>query len=317
MEKLLNFEVSAGNDEKNNNVKVNQSRNKRKVLITNVIKSYCCFGCAVFVFLSLILTIIFEYIDKRKLNTMILNLNNEIEVLNKEIKQYKTDSDMLMNENIQLKNEILKFQRDEKDYKNVIEELKQKIISSDTTSSIKPNEYVKYSTPLQSIIIRTNKEYEFVLNIIPTKHKLKLLYRATRDGDTHDVFLSMVGKAMNTLSIVETEFGDKIGGVVHKDWACIKKEVIIRIDKEAFIFSVDKEKVYSINSDAFAIECNDKSLIKFGEDISIYEKCLSKANGSSEFPSNYYGGDNYELTNGKAVFKVNELEVFEIIPDDN
>ena len=38
MEKLLNFEVSAGNDEMNNNVKGNQSRNKRKVLITNVIK---------------------------------------------------------------------------------------------------------------------------------------------------------------------------------------------------------------------------------------------------------------------------------------
>ena len=163
-------------------------------------------------FVLLILTIIFENIDKRKLNTIVLNLNNEIEALNKEIKQYKTHSDILMNENIQLKNEILQFQRDEKDYKGIIEELKQKVISSDLTSPIKPNEYVKYSTPLQSIIIRTNKEYEFVLNIIPTKHKLKLLYRATRDGDNHDVFLSMVGKAMNTLSIVETEFGDKIGG---------------------------------------------------------------------------------------------------------
>ena len=315
MEKLLNFEVSARNDEMN--VKGNQSRNKRKIFITTTIRSYCCFGCVVFVFLSLILTLIFEYIDKRKLNSVVLNLNTEIEALNKQIRKYKSDSDILMNENLQLKNEILQFQRDEKDYKCVIEELKQKVISSDSTLPIKPNEHVKYSTPIQSLIIRTNKEYEFILDIIPKKHKLKLLYRATRDGDTHDIFLSLVGKAMNTLSLVETEFGDKIGGVVHKDWACIKKEVIIRIDKEAFIFSVDKEKIYSINSDAFAIECNDKSLIKFGEDISIYEGCLSKTNGSSEFPSNYYGGDNYELTNGKAMFKVNELEVFEIVSEDN
>jgi hypothetical protein len=84
-----------------------------------------------------------------------------------------------------------------------------------------------------------------------------LLYRATRDGDRHDVFLSMVGKAMNTLSIVETEFGDKIGGVVHKDWACIRKEVIIRIDKEAFIFSIDKEVTRDNLISTFIFEQND------------------------------------------------------------
>ena len=315
MDKLLNFEVSTSGEETNG--KGNQSRNKRKLFTKTAVRSYCCFGCVAIVFLSLVLTLVFEYVERGKLNSVVLNLQSEIESLNKQIRKYKADSDMLINENLQLKDEILQFQRDEKDYKLIIEELKQKVISGDVTLPTKPNEHVKYSTPMQSLIIRTNEEYEFILDTIPRKHKLKLLYRATRDGDTHNSFLSCVGKATTTLSLVETEFGDKIGGVVHKDWACIRKEVIIRIDKDAFIFSVDKEKMYPVNSDAHAIECNDKTLIKFGDDISVYEGCLTKANGSSKFPSNYYGGTNCELTNGKTMFKVNEVEVFEIVPEDN
>ena len=48
--------------------------------------------------------------------------------------------------------------------------------------------------------------------------KIKLLYRATRDGDSASSFHSICNGKSNTVTFIKTKSGKKFGGFAHSSW---------------------------------------------------------------------------------------------------
>ena len=106
-----------------------------------------------------------------------------------------------------------------------------------------------------SKIIQNEDEIIFVKKEIEKKfgkiNKMKLLYRATRDGDSNDKFHSICDNIPNTLMIVKTTTGYKFGGFTSTGWKCDKGKAIY--DKNAFCFSINLNKIYNIINPIFAM----------------------------------------------------------------
>ena len=68
-----------------------------------------------------------------------------------------------------------------------------------------------------------------------------LIYKATRDGDKAENFHEMCDSYTNTVVLIKTSKGRKFGGFTHESW---EGEDISKVDNRAFLFSIDKKKIY-------------------------------------------------------------------------
>ena len=163
-------------------------------------------------------------------------------------------------------------------------------------------------------IIHNAQELELItrkINKSNRKLTLNLLYKATVDSDKAEAFHNKCDKAQSTLVLVETDKGKRFGGFTKCTWAgnCVDKK-----DNEAFIFSLDKMKVYNNIPNEEAIGCYPKfGPIFMGCQIRIYDNAFSKPGSTFEKGLNYYTEEDYELTGGEREFNVKEIEVYEVI----
>ena len=148
--------------------------------------------------------------------------------------------------------------------------------------------------------INTNKE-QIVLN---------LLYKASSDSDSAKEFHKKCDNAKSTLVLIETDKGKRFGGYTSVNWKgkCLKKK-----DRDSFIFSLDKMKVYENIIGERAIGCYPKyGPIFLGCQIRIYDNAFK--NGGSTFKKgfNFNTDEDYVLSGGERLFKIKEIEVFEV-----
>ena len=140
----------------------------------------------------------------------------------------------------------------------------------------------------------------------------KLLYRASKDGDTAKVFKEKC-KDKNTLTIVNTNDNAIFGGFTRIPWDDSDKN---KDDEDAFCFSVDNKKIYPLKKYCSAIGCDKNSGPRFNYMFMIPNRFMFK--GGDLYPLNisHYNGQtkDYELNKGKQYFTVFELEVFKIKP---
>ena len=140
----------------------------------------------------------------------------------------------------------------------------------------------------------------------------KLLYRASKDGDTAKVFKEKC-KDKNTLTIVQTNDNAIFGGFTRIPWDDSDKN---KDDEDAFCFSVDNKKIYPLKKYCSAIGCDKNSGPRFNYMFMIPNRFMFK--GGDLYPLNisHYNGQtkDYELNKGKQYFTVFELEVFKIKP---
>lgn len=170
-----------------------------------------------------------------------------------------------------------------------------------------------------------NEKYNFIKSILSEKLKsqnltFKLLYKATRDGDSEDEFHSKCDNINNTLVIIKTKENNIIGGFTTTLWNCING---YNYDDYAFLFSTCNNKIYNIKSNrVYATGCYKGSCLLFG----IANDYLKELYLSNKFLSNYnsytYNGGTYFdkndppfiLNNGKRNFLVKECEIYQVIP---
>ena len=117
-------------------------------------------------------------------------------------------------------------------------------------------------------------------------------------------------KAKRTLILIMDSNGNRFGGFTTKDWDgnCIQKK-----DDKAFIFSLDKNKIYGILPDQVAIGCYPAfGPIFFGCQIRVYDNFFSKGGSTYLKGLNYATEEDYELTNGNQAFGIKELEVYDV-----
>ena len=113
-----------------------------------------------------------------------------------------------------------------------------------------------------------------------------------------------------SLVIIETTKGVRFGGFTTESWKgrCEKKN-----DNNAFVFSVDKNKIFEIIKDEPAIGCYPKfGPVFFGCQIRIYNDCFVKGGSTCFRGLNYKTTQDFELNNGEQTFIVKDIEVYNI-----
>ena len=113
-----------------------------------------------------------------------------------------------------------------------------------------------------------------------------------------------------TLVIIETKKGKKFGGFTTQNWSgnCLQK-----IDNNAFIFSIDKNKTYDVNKGEPAVGCYPKfGPVFFGCQIRIYDNFFRKNSTTCLKGLNYATTEDFELNGGEQNFTVKDIEVYEV-----
>ena len=164
-------------------------------------------------------------------------------------------------------------------------------------------------------IIHDTDELEMItrkINKLNKKLTLNLLYKATADSDKASAFHEKCDEAKSTIVLIETDKGKRFGGFTTCSWRgdCIDKK-----DEDAFIFSLDKMKIYENIPGEEAIGCYPKfGPIFMGCQIRIYDNAFTRGGTTFEKGLNYKTEEDFELTEGERTFNVKEIEVYEVIP---
>ena len=173
-------------------------------------------------------------------------------------------------------------------------------------------EQIIFKKSLIGDIITNEEQYNLICNWINKDKELnfKLIYKGTRDGDTLDIFHLKCDNQGPTIILIESKDKQIFGGYTTKSWKINNKITIP--DPDSFLFNINLKKKYCASNNRGII--NDY-ICNFG-DNSFYELWVC-----NNFLSEYGGCDNgkgynfinYELTGGKSVFKIKELEVYKVI----
>jgi hypothetical protein len=179
---------------------------------------------------------------------------------------------------------------------------------------IKINDQVKLKEKILSDIITDIKELDVINKKLLRQNKrtvYTLIYKATRDGDKSEIFHTMCDSYQNTVVLIKTSKGRIFGGFTHEKW---EGEDINKIDNRAFLFSVDRQKVYTVQKNEEAIGCYKLNGPDFcGWQIVVHDNFLSnKQCYTGEKGVNFNTDEDYELNGGEKYFGIDELEVFQV-----
>ena len=233
----------------------------------------------------------------------------------KEKKNKITKKKKELNENI----EPPKEQKEDKEQKEEKEEKEQnepeeKNIDLEDNKNIVLEEKTE-QTFVNGDIIHSIEELELIIRKINKSSKkmtLNLIYKATADSDRAADFHRKCDEAQNTLVLIETDKGKRFGGYTSVSW---KGNCIDKMDKDAFIFSLDKMKIYENIEGEKAIGCYPKfGPVFLGCQIRIYDKAFHKGGTTYEKGLNYKTDEDFELNDGERLFNVKDIEVYEVIP---
>ena len=273
--------------------------------------------------------------SKNQMNYSLLINEN----LKKEIEKLKQENIILrQNENVKNENNLLNQQlmesknklcNDFEEYKNkkegeiqqYIEQINKLVTENnkykEILSRLSINNKRKSMRIIKGEIIEDNKELEFLTERICQEHKkitLNLLYKATVDSDSATAFHNRCDKASCSLVLVKTNNNKRFGGFTKMTWAGKSED---KKDNEAFIFSLDKMKIYDIIPDQDAIGCYPTyGPIFLGCQIRIYDNAFKKGGSTFEKGLNYQTEEDFELTDGEQNFGVKEIEVYGVELED-
>ena len=254
--------------------------------------------------------------EKINVDEVIRQLCKEVGVLKEEVKVLKmTKIENLEKENKELKNIIENLKKENTSLKEEIKKIK-KIIEP---INKKFQEKKKYN---KSVIMKEN-EFNLINSAIKERlnkeiKELKKLYQATIDGDGVLNFHSKCDNIPNTLVLIKSAGNRRFGGFTTQTWDCSCK---YKDDKNAFLFSLDKQKIYSYKNDGKAIYCYKDNGPTFGQGNDIYfgnnaiqQKQLYTYESWSSCSYNFNGDNNALSEDGKASYiYATEYEVFQVI----
>ena len=276
-----------------------------------------------------------EFYNLKREVAQIKNLLNQVSEI-KPLRKKEAELSGLQNqlkEIIQLKNQInqinqMNLERQQKEEILILKELENlkkqyeqeiRTLKGNKTSNIQENSELE-KTQLISVkgdIFHNNNEIELIarkinkINKVNKKIILNFLYKATVDSDKAQAFHEKCDEAKSTLVLVETDKGKRFGGFTSCSWEgdCIDKK-----DENAFIFSLDKMKIYENIPGEDAIGCYPEyGPVFLGCQIRIYDNAFSKGGTTFEKGLNYNTEEDYELTGGDRIFNIKEIEVYEVI----
>ena len=146
---------------------------------------------------------------------------------------------------------------------------------------------------------------------------IKLLYKASRDGDSYQDFYRLCEDKGPTITIALTTKGYKFGGFTSLSWKnphngenCNKYYE----DKNSFIFSLNKKRKYysKIGYNNQVCMWSDRGpSFGGGNDMTLYNNCLHNNKSYNKCPLTYQT-EKYELNGGEEYYTVKDYEVYSI-----
>ena len=162
-------------------------------------------------------------------------------------------------------------------------------------------------------ILNSKEEFDLLVDKINENNSqiiLYLNYKATIDSDKASVFHKECDEAKSTLVLIKSKNGKRFGGYTSCSW---KGDSKVKKDENAFLFSLDKMKVYPIISGQDAIGCYpENGPVFMGFQILIKDNFFKNGGTTYLKGINYNTEEDYELTGGLKEFEVEEIEVYEV-----
>ena len=262
------------------------------------------------------ITILKQELEKKskELNDIKNEKNNEFEEYKKmkenQIEELTKELNLLQKENNDLKFKIQELLKNNNIAIPQSSEQNKLIVSQNNYDQLMQEEDLEI---IKGDIIENNKELELLTNKICKNNKkltLNILYKATIDSDRAAVFHNKCDSAKSTLVLIKSGNGNRFGGFTSCDWS---GNSISKKDDNAFIFSLDKMKIYDIIPGEDAIGCYPKyGPVFLGCQIRIYDKAFQEGGTTFKKGINYETQEDFELTDGQQKFEVKEIEVYNV-----
>ena len=276
----------------------------------------------------------------QELDKEVKTLKDKIRILeNKENVKNENIIKELKNDNDKLKEEIKKLKEEIKEMKLLIEPLNKRF------KEININKYTTYND--KSVIMK-EEELNFINQALKFRinkevKEIRKLYQATVHGDSANSFHSKCDEIPNTLVIIKSAGNRRFGGFTTKTWSS-EDNYNYETDKNAFLFSLDKQKIYPYKGKEIYYSGEDKKYAigkykhsgpmfggyyiynnNYGSyvnkfDIFICSNCIQGTKLSYTYESNsnscydFYGDNNALSEDGKqGGIYIAEYEVFQVI----
>ena len=171
----------------------------------------------------------------------------------------------------------------------------------------------------RSNIIKNGNEIDFIINRLDKYNPIsyELIYSSSSDGDKIKTFHNKCDGENYLLVLIKTTKGYIFGGFTSIGFDSSGFELN---DDNAFLFSIDKQKIYDIVIGNAAVYCNSRFgpifCSKNGDNnynICIGDNFLSNISTTSKNSVNYKMNEEYELNFGEREFFVNDLEIYKLI----
>ena len=242
---------------------------------------------------------------------------------NKEIKELKSNSEK---EKANLEKEIKDLKSKLNDVINKLENLGEKMskLEKENKKILKKKKYDEdIILNTKSDIFNSLDEIDFIIARLKRDTKLqnkkiimKLLFKATRDGQHCSNFHSKCDKKVQQLLFIKTTKGQIFGGYTEEGFRSRNTSIV---DNNAFVFSFSTKKIYNAKNDKCAIyDYSGYGPCFFGTTLNIFtihsNMLEDKCNTCTISESNFDGMTiNYELNNGEKYFYAQEIEVYQIL----
>ena len=172
-------------------------------------------------------------------------------------------------------------------------------------------------------ILKEKKEIDVVLDkigIIFSKSQknfvnLKLIYSASKDGDSAEVFHSLCDGIAPLVVLIKTSKNVVFGGYTEAPYTFAKKRTGNK-DDNAFIFSINKMKTYDVEKGTNATcSFRDYGPVFYGYEycnIYLFGDFFNDEGNVAKKGDRYNTTQDFEINNGEQKFLTKELEVYQV-----
>ena len=271
---------------------------------------------------------IIKLMEKKQINVNMEqnSVNLKFNINMEKIKEF----DILLEQKELSKDEIINnLIKDNKELKTKVEHLEKKMNDYEKRLNIIEEKLSNKKENMQNISNKgnndifdsniINEEDKNILNDwinINNDKKIKLLYKASRDGDNYQDFYRLCENKGPTLTVALTTKGYKFGGFTKLSWKNPNKGSGSNEyfeDKDAFIFSLNKRKKYYPNiqkkNSAVCMWSDRGPSFGGGNDLTLHNNCLHNNNSYNSCPKTYET-EKFELNGGEYHFTVKDYEVY-------
>ena len=263
-----------------------------------------------------------------KVKDIQMNLNFKVNFLAKRIDIYmplnqrkineKEIIQILLKENKELKKEINNIKEENKIIKLTLDLMQKKISEFELLIKNKSledndyfrNSYISVTKEQNELIVNRLKEVEQFRNKNRNNFQFNLLFRGTRDGDDSTIFHKLCDNKRNILVLLETTKNRKFGGFCSIGY---KSSGDSQKDNSAFIFSLDKLKIYNVINNETAVYWNSGYGAMFGGSIMVVVNSFFSYDCFANSKNVYYQiPENFDYNGGESKYRIKEIEVYQI-----